>query len=73
MAKANQYHRSGHTYRHSTGVKIPLKNRKHNKEKWKSKQLVKKDMDQYKSKPKGRGLWWKDKFKRNKEKEKDVR
>jgi len=52
MAKANQFHRGGHTFRRSAGAKIPIKERRHNKDKWKSHQLIKKDMEQYKGTPK---------------------
>lgn len=51
MAKANQYHRGGNTYRRTTQVKVPVKDREHNKEKWKERELQK----QVRNKNK----WWK--------------
>jgi len=53
MAKANQYHRAGNRFRRLTQVKIPLKERKHNKEKWKVRKEVEKEVTQYK-----KGKWW---------------
>lgn len=35
MAKANRYHRAGNRFRRLAQEKIPLKQRKHNKDKWK--------------------------------------
>ena len=66
MAKANQYHRGGHTYRKLSHNKIPLKKRRHNKDKWKKRQEIKHNIKTIKETPKGKGLWWKNKFRREK-------
>ena len=69
MAKANQYHRAGHTFRNTTSVKIPLEQRRHNKEKWKEKQRKERKQIQKTRIQEKRGGWWKRKFRRNKNKE----
>ena len=64
MAKANQYHRGGHTFRHTTSVKIPIKERRKNMEKWKDK---KRKVIQKARLEQKRGGWFKKKLGRNKE------
>jgi len=43
MAKANQFHRAGNTYRRVTAIKVPLNERIHNTEKWKARDEIKKE------------------------------
>jgi len=62
MAKANQYHQSGNTFRRTTSVKIPLRERMHNKDKWKTKGEERKKMQKARIKEK-RGSWFKRKIK----------
>jgi len=52
MAKANQYHRAGSTFRHVTDIKIPLEQRTNNKNKWKAREKIKKTSATKK------GTWW---------------
>ena len=56
MTKANQFHAAGNTFRRTSAVKIPMKERKYNKKKWKMKQDIEDDI-----KYKRRQKWWKKK------------
>ena len=62
MAKANQYHRGGHTFRHTNLTKIPMNQRRHNKDKWKERKVrERKEIQKERIKQK-RGSWFKRKF-----------
>jgi len=62
MAKANQYHRGGNTFRHTTSVKIPLNDRRKNIVKWKDKKVKQRKEIQKARINQKRGGWWKRKF-----------
>ena len=66
MAKANQFHRAGHTFRHTNYVEIPIEQRRHNKDKWKDKQTKERKQLQKQRIKEKRGGWWKRKFGRKK-------
>jgi len=51
MAKANQFHRAGNTFRHVNYIKIPRDKRLNNKAKWKNRDEIKKEVKQT-------SKWW---------------
>ena len=65
MARANQFHRAGNTFRRTGYIKIPIEERKHNKNKWKDKKIERRTIQKERIKEK-RGGWWKKKFGRKK-------
>lgn len=65
MAKANQFHRAGNTFRNINFVKIPVEERTHNKNKWKSKEISKKQKREIVKEKKSN--WWKKKLMRKKD------
>jgi len=64
MAKANQFHRAGNTFRNINFVKIPIEERNHNINKWKSRGIAKKQKRESIKEEKSK--WWKKKLMRRK-------
>jgi len=62
MAKANKWHRSGHTFRCVNYIPIPVAERKHNKDKWKPKDKKQLKQLQKQRITEKKGSWWKKKL-----------